>query len=141
MTKKKTCRQCNRNQPISNYHKRAASPDGLQLICKQCTRERGQSEVKSTLPKPRRRIITESIEPITITLGKVSSKHITDIAKQRKSSIPHVVSALLRFAITTYTHSQDKLIELAEIERERHMQEVGFLREPNTTSLGLSTTA
>jgi hypothetical protein len=135
MIEKKRCTKCNRKQSLSNFHKRTASPDGLQLICKQCTSERTQRRAKSTLPKPRHKANTESVEPITVTLGKVASKQITDIARQRKSTTLRVLQGLLRFAITTYSSSQDKLTELAEIERERHMQEVGFLREPNTKPL------
>jgi hypothetical protein len=32
----KTCNQCNKSKPISEFHKRSKSPDGLQFKCKAC---------------------------------------------------------------------------------------------------------
>lgn len=32
----KTCNQCNKSKPTTEFYKRSASPDGLQLKCKAC---------------------------------------------------------------------------------------------------------
>lgn len=36
MATTKICNQCNKSKPLSEYHKRSASPDGLQFKCKSC---------------------------------------------------------------------------------------------------------
>lgn len=35
----KICSHCNTEKPVSDFHKNAARPDGLQEICKDCKRE------------------------------------------------------------------------------------------------------
>jgi hypothetical protein len=34
--KKKKCNKCNINKPFDDYHKRSASPDGMDATCKVC---------------------------------------------------------------------------------------------------------
>lgn len=46
----KTCNQCNKSKPTTEFHKRKASPDGLQLKCKSCVKENNKNfrETKPT---------------------------------------------------------------------------------------------
>jgi hypothetical protein len=46
----KQCNQCGKNKPLTEFHKRAASPDGLQFKCKHCVKENNKN-FRETNPK------------------------------------------------------------------------------------------
>lgn len=46
----KSCNKCNVDKPTSEFYKRSASPDGLQMVCKSCTKDINQN-FRNTNPK------------------------------------------------------------------------------------------
>lgn len=62
----KTCTQCKQAKPLSEFHKRKASPDGLQPICKECKRQNDKEYYRNNSERIKQRI------------AKYRSKHIEE---------------------------------------------------------------